>query len=179
MNRTLTKIRHILVKTLEWAVILLMGSLVLDVIWQVATRYLLKEPSSWTDELATLLIVWVTLFGASVAFVKHGHLGVDYLTNKLRPRHRQYTTLAVHLLVAFFAGMILIYGGIKLVLLTLLTNQVSPALGVKMGHVYLALPISGFFILLFSIENLAALRGKSAKETQEDAVSLKHEGGLK
>ncbi|MHC4160249.1 MAG: TRAP transporter small permease, partial [Planctomycetota bacterium] len=47
---------------------------------------------------------------------------------------------------------ILIIGGIQLVSITLRTNQVSPALGLKMGYVYLALPISGFFLLFYSIE---------------------------
>ncbi|MDA1274115.1 MAG: TRAP transporter small permease [Verrucomicrobia bacterium] len=165
MNSLTARIRESLVRLLEWTVIILMASLVLDVIWQVATRYLLKNPSSWTDELATLLIIWVALLGASVAFIRQGHLGVDFLTNKLRKRHREMAAIAVQALVVFFAGQILIYGGIKLVLLTLLTQQVSPALGIKMGHVYLALPISGFFIALFALENIVTglrrLRAKS------------------
>lgn len=165
MNSLTARIRELLVRLLEWTVIILMASLVLDVIWQVATRYLLKNPSSWTDELATLLIIWVALLGASVAFIRQGHLGVDFLTNKLRKRHREMAAIAVQALVVFFAGQILIYGGIKLVLLTLLTQQVSPALGIKMGHVYLALPISGFFIALFALENIVTglrrLRAKS------------------
>jgi len=168
MNSLIARIRESLVRLLEWTVILLMASLVLDVIWQVATRYLLKNPSSWTDELATLLIIWVALLGASVAFIRQGHLGVDFLTNKLRTRHREMAAVTVQVLVVFFAGQILIYGGIKLVSLTLLTQQVSPALGIKMGHVYLALPISGFFIALFALENIVTgLRRLGAKSATD------------
>jgi TRAP-type C4-dicarboxylate transport system permease small subunit len=36
----------------------------------------------------------------------------------------------------------------------LVLEQMTPALGWKMGHVYLALPIAGFFMVLFTIENL-------------------------
>lgn len=145
--------RQALVKTLEGLVIGLLGLLVLDVLWQVFTRYVLRRPSSWTDELATLLIIWVALLGASVAFLHQGHLGVDFLVAKLPLRLRRFSEMLVHLLVGFFAAVILIYGGSQLVALTLLTHQVSPALGVKMGHVYLALPVSGGFILLFSLES--------------------------
>lgn len=40
----------------------------------------------------------------------------------------------------------------QLVHRTLVTNQVSPALGLKMGYVYLAIPISGFFLVIYSLE---------------------------
>jgi len=167
MLKALKTFRNLLVKLLEWAVILITAGLVLDVIWQVATRYLLKSPSSWTDELATLLIVWVALLGSSVAFIKKGHLGIDYLVNKLSPARRLLTEIVVYLLIGFFAVCILIYGGASLVSLVLMTKQVSPALGIKMGHVYLALPISGFFIALFSIEavveRIVQLRGPRAE----------------
>jgi TRAP-type C4-dicarboxylate transport system permease small subunit len=157
MLALLRSARQILVKTLEWLVIGLLAVLVLDVLWQVFSRYVLRRPSSWTDELATLLIIWVALLGASVAFLQQGHLGVDYLVAKLPPRLRLPSEIIVHVVVGFFAATILIYGGSKLVALTLLTQQVSPALGVKMGHVYLALPVSGSFILLFSLEGAVRL----------------------
>jgi len=151
MFRLLQRLNNGLVRSLEWALITLMGALVLDVLWQVASRYVLRRPSSWTDELATLLLIWVALLGASVAFMRKAHLGVDVLVAKLPSRPRLLIEGGVHLLTALFAVTVLLGGGIKLVGLTLLTGQVSPALGIKMGHVYLALPVSGFFILVFSL----------------------------
>jgi TRAP-type C4-dicarboxylate transport system permease small subunit len=56
------------------------------------------------------------------------------------------------MLISVFAAVVLIYGGYRLVSLTLTTSQPSPALHIEMGYVYLALPISGFFIVIFSIE---------------------------
>ena len=47
-----------------------MGLLVLDVLWQVTSRFVIQRPSQWTDELATLLIIWVAMIGASVAFIR-------------------------------------------------------------------------------------------------------------
>ncbi len=160
----LINLKKILVRGLEIGVILLMGGLVLDVLWQVFTRYALRSPSSWTDELATLLIIWVALLGSSIAFIRKSHLGVDVLVEKFPRRGQLGIEIGVYGLIGFFAGAILILGGIKLISLALLTNQVSPALGVKMGHVYLALPISGFFILVFALETIAeriaVLRGR-------------------
>ncbi|NIX00358.1 MAG: TRAP transporter small permease subunit, partial [Phycisphaerae bacterium] len=54
-----------------------MGVLVIDVTWQVITRFVLKNPSSWTEELATYLLIWVGLLGAAVALHRGAHLGID------------------------------------------------------------------------------------------------------
>ncbi len=140
---------------LERLLIGLVALLVLDVLWQVASRYLLRNPSSWTDELATLLIIWVAMLGSSVAFIRNHHLGIDYFVGKWSTRNRLISETVVQVLVGLFATLVLILGGLKLVTLTLLTEQVSPALGVKIGHVYLALPISGLVILLVAIESAA------------------------
>ena len=59
------RIRKIIDKMLESLLIILMAVLVIDVLWQVASRYLLTSPSSITDELAGFLLIWVGLLGAA------------------------------------------------------------------------------------------------------------------
>ena len=67
----------------------------------------------------------------------------------------------VYAIVTFFAVSVLLYGGSRLVYLTLKTSQITPALGLKRGHVYLVVPISGLFIAMFSLEMLrASLTGR-------------------
>jgi TRAP-type C4-dicarboxylate transport system permease small subunit len=163
MPHPFTQLRNQLARGLDLTVIALMAALVIDVLWQVASRYVARQPSAWTDELATLLVIWLALLGASAAFGRNAHLGMDFLTQHLTPQQRRITEAIAHLMVATFATLILILGGIHLVQLTWLTNQVSPALGVKMGHVYLALPISGCFILLFALENIVRSLARKAE----------------
>jgi TRAP-type C4-dicarboxylate transport system permease small subunit len=139
---------------LEITVILVIGFLVLDVLWGVYTRFVLKNQSPWTEELATMLLVWVSLLGAAIGFIRKSHLGVDYFVSKMSPKKQEIEETIVYLLIAFFASFAMIYGGTRLVVLTLKLGQVSPALQLKMGYVYLAVPISGFFILVFSIETM-------------------------
>jgi TRAP-type C4-dicarboxylate transport system permease small subunit len=167
MLRALVRLKEALTRLLEGLLVLLMALLVLDVLWQVASRYLLRRPESWTDEMATLLVIWVALLGSSVASGRGSHLGVDYFTAKLPPRARLATELAAHLLVLAFALTVLFWGGAKLVALTLLTGQVSPALGVKMGYVYLALPVSGGFIALFALEAVALRLATGTRNREE------------
>ena len=76
----------------------------------------------------------------------------------------------IHFLVAVFALMILMVGGVRLVTLTLLTEQLSPALGVKMGYVYLAIPLSGLVIFLNALAGLfkQSLESSNSSAQTED-----------
>ena len=163
------KIKKILDLALEFLVAFVMGVLVLAVSWQVFTRFVLKNPSSWTEELAVFLMIWVGLLGASVALNRSAHLGIDYFTGLLSPQKRFYTELTAYTSVCLFSLFVLIIGGLRLVMITLTKEQVSPALGIKMGYVYLALPISGFFLVLYSFEFMYELIKKHIKE-KEDTI---------
>ena len=168
MLSLLLKLNKLLIKLLEIMVILVIGFLVIDVLWGVFSRYILHNQSPWTEELATMLLIWVSLLGAAIGFIRKSHLGVDYFVNKMSLKKQVFGEIVVYLLIAFFAFFVMIYGGTRLVTLTLKLGQVSPAMQLKMGYVYLAVPISGFFILIFSIEtiikNITFLINKSSNE---------------
>ncbi len=151
----LMKVRDALKRGLEIGVMVVMALLVLDVLWGVVSRFILGEQSRFTEEVATYLLIWVSLLGASVAFSTGSHLGVDYFVNRLHPDTKPLVRVVINLLVAFFAGSVMCYGGYILVSRTLTAGQASPAVGIEMGYVYLAVPISGFFILIFCAENIA------------------------
>jgi len=169
MLKLLIFIKKGLAKLLELAVILIMAILVMDVLWGVFSRYVLGSQSRWTEELATFLLIWVSLLGAGVAFASKSHLGVDYFVGKLDPQARLLAEVAANVLVAFFAIAAFIWGGSILVKETLASNQISPAMGIKVGYVYLAVPISGVFIVIFTIETIAEiLSGKHDFTEKED-----------
>lgn len=148
------KLRNALVRSLEIALITGFSTLTLDVLWGVFSRYALSAQSRWTEELAIYLLMWVSLLGASLAYADKGHLGVDYFVLKLDDSAQALARIVTELMVVFFAVFVLLYGGSQLVIHTLESQQTSPALGLPMGYVYLAAPISGLFFLLFSAEQL-------------------------
>lgn len=142
---------------LEWLVMALFAMLFTDVIWGVVSRYILGRQSPWTEELAVNLLLWVSLLGAALTYREHGHLGVDYFTGKLAPPAQRLATIVAECAVLIFGGFVLIYGGGMLVFQTLAANQVSPAMGWKVGYFYSAVPVSGLFFVIFSIERLLNL----------------------
>lgn len=166
------KAKKALDNILELLVTVSMGFLVVDVVWQVLTRYLLKNPSSWTEELATFLMIWVGLLGASVALNRGAHLGIDYLVVKLSRRKALCVSLFVFFVIAAFSLLVMVVGGAQLVHRTLVTNQISPALGLKMGYVYLAIPISGFFLVIYALELFYDAFVSLIKHKQTDGLHI-------
>lgn len=156
-------IKKVLDRSLELLVIAVMVVLVVDVLWQVFTRFILKDPSTWSEELAVFMLIWVSLLGAAVALNRGAHLGIDYFVGKLPPRKRLYTEIFAFLCVALFSFTVMILGGIELVRSTLRLGQQSPALGIQVGYVYLAIPISGFFLVLYSVIGLVERLAASVK----------------
>lgn len=147
-------IKKVLDRSLELLVIVVVAILVVDVLWQVFTRFILKNPSTWTEELAVFMLIWVSLLGAAVALNRGAHLGIDYFVGKLSPKKRLCTEIFVFLCIAAFSLTVMVIGGIELVSNTLKLEQTSPALGIKVGYVYIAVPISGFFLVLYSVIGL-------------------------
>src|SRR5690606_9430238 len=102
-------------KVLEFSLVVLMSTLVLDVVWQVASRYIFGNPSSFTDELATFLLIWVGLAGAAYVKGKNEHLAIDILHTKLSPINVVRMVIFINLLVVLFCLSIMIIGGSWLV----------------------------------------------------------------
>ncbi|MBN2030092.1 TRAP transporter small permease [bacterium] len=147
----MNKLTQILTKMLGLFLITLMGILVLNVTWQVVTRFILRNPSAFTEELAGFLLIWIGLLGASYALHTKAHLGIDIFTIKLTGFKKQMIEVAIYTIIILFAFFVMIIGGFRLVQLTLKLNQISPTLGIKMGYVYLVIPLSGLFFIYYSI----------------------------
>lgn len=154
MREALLQVKKWMTTALNVVLIIAVALLVLDVVLGVFTRYVMGEQVKWTEELARFLLVWVSLLGGAVAFGTKSHLGVDYFVGKFHPDIRKLMAVVSHLVVLFFAVSIFVVGGWRVVSDALILEQMTPALGWKMGYVYMVLPIAGVFMVLYTIENL-------------------------
>lgn len=143
--------------------IFLMALMVLDVTWQVFTRFILRDPSEFTEELAGFLLIWIGLFGAGYAYRVKAHLGIDVLTSKFSGSKRKASEIFVAGIVFFFAFFILVVGGWRLVDLTFTLSQISPVMGIPMGYVYLVLPLTGVLFMYYSVYFLFEALKKGGK----------------
>lgn len=61
---------------LEIVTAIIMVTLTLVVLYAVVTRYAARTPS-WYDEVASVMLVWLTYYAGALAMLKRGHIGVD------------------------------------------------------------------------------------------------------
>jgi TRAP-type C4-dicarboxylate transport system permease small subunit len=162
---TFHRMKTIVDKILEWTLVVLMAANVLNVLWQVITRFVLKNPSSFTEELARFLLIWVGLLGASYAAGKKLHLAIDVVVNRFGPRTRLYAERLIQVFIFLFGLLVLVFGGIRLVTITLTLDQISAALQVKLGYVYLVLPFSGLLLMFYSLFFLMEAKREAGMES--------------
>jgi len=172
----LRKVKKRIDKILEWALIALMAANVLNVLWQIFTRFILKDSSSFTEELARYLLIWVGLLGASYVAGQKMHLAIDVFVARLNRRARDVAELCVQLFIFLFAAFVMVIGGFRLVVITLTLNQISAALRIKLGYIYTVLPLSGliimFYAFVFLMEKIRTVTGKAVDiQTSTSEVS--------
>ena len=144
-------------KFLRGMLVLLMAALVFAVSWQVISRYLFASPSSWTEEVARFLLIWIGTLGAAYAFRTNMHIGLDLLPKKLTghaARNLHWLTLAV---IIVFAVAVLVVGGANLVYLTWDLRQYSAVLGLPISIVYSVIPLTGVLIVVYSVAALGTV----------------------
>ena len=144
-------------RILGWFLVVVMGVSVANVLWQVFTRFVLANPSSYTEELARYLLIWIGLIGAAYASGRQLHLAIDLLPRAVSGWTSIALQVLIRVIVAGFAVAVLMYGGVHLVRITLSLGQTSAALRIPIGWVYMALPISGVLIAWFSLRDIGAL----------------------
>ncbi|HPC35800.1 MAG TPA: TRAP transporter small permease [Candidatus Marinimicrobia bacterium] len=170
------KVRKILDNILKWMVVILMALSVFNVLWQVFTRFILHNPSSYTEELARYLLIWVGLLGAAYASGHKLHLAIDLFSAKMKKNNAIRLQIFIQICVLFFATSVMVIGGLRLVAITLTLNQVSAALQVKLAYVYMVLPISGILIAVYSIMDIISLFGQLFRPDETTNLSEKRTG---
>jgi tripartite ATP-independent transporter DctM subunit len=73
----------------------------------VTYRYVLRDPLTWGDELASLLFVWLSMLGCVIALRRGEHMRLTTITSKLSPRARQRTEALANTLVVLFMALLI------------------------------------------------------------------------
>lgn len=162
----MTRAKLLLDRLLTWACVALFAVLVVDVTWQVFTRQVLDQPSTWSEELAKYLFIWLGLFASALVFGERGHIAVDFAVKKLPAKVQVAVAVLVQLSILVFTALVLIWGGLRVV--DLAWEQNLTGLPVNVGPLYLALPISGVLIALYTVYHLVRIL-TGAERAVEDA----------
>lgn len=120
--------------------------------WQVFTRYVLQNPSSWSEEMVSYLFAWMSLFGASIVVGERGHMNIPIVVERMGKKGRKFFAIFAEVIACVFAGVILVYGGIQITNLAM--GQMTSSLGIPIGVFYVVLPLSGVLNIVYTILNI-------------------------
>ena len=139
-------------KVLEYILAFLVVVMVVGCFWQIFTRFVLNNASSWTEELLRYALIWLTMLGVPYAYGKEQHISIGFITS-------------IEILVLFLSAFVLIAGGIMVTINAV--GQLSPAMGIPMQFYYVGAPICGVLMIIYSGERLIRFV-KELKETKEE-----------
>ncbi len=119
----------------------------------------------WTEEAARFLVIWLTFLGAALAYHQRRHIAVTVLVERVPPRWRRALLVAGLAVICAFMVSMTVLGW---QFLQTQGAQRAPALGWRMMHVYLILPLSAGLMAWLSLIDLARLLVNGAEPVQRD-----------
>lgn len=136
-------------KILEMLIALLVAVMVIGCTWQVVTRFVLDNPSEYTEELLRYCLIWVTMLGVPFAYGKEKHLAIQFVANTFTAKNQLRTKMGIEVLVSVLSIFVMIAGGLMVTVNS--AGQVSPAMQLPMPLIYISVPISGVMLLIYSV----------------------------
>lgn len=151
----MNQLRNILNKVLEVLAGVSFIAMVLLTCWQVFTRYILGNASSWSEELVSYLFAWMALFGASLVVGERGHMNIPIVIDMMPSGLKKFFMIFAEIIACIFALVILILGGTQITNLAM--GQMTSSLGVAIGIFYVVMPISGALNIIYTLLNIAGI----------------------
>jgi TRAP-type C4-dicarboxylate transport system permease small subunit len=134
--------------TIEKSLFVIGFSMATLVAVQVFFRYVLNHSLFWSEELARFLLVWLTFLGASVAYHRRAHPGIDSFSLLLPVRLKKTAVICVHLASIGLFSVMIVYGCQFAYFVRL---QISPALYLPKWIIFCIVPFSGGILLLHEL----------------------------
>ena len=149
------KLKEILTRLLEILAGVSFLVMVALTCWQVFTRYILNDPSSWSEELVSYMFAWMSLLGASIVTSERGHMNIPVLVDMAKPGARKALLCLGEVIAFLFSLVILVLGGVKIANLAM--GQMTSSLGVPIGVFYVVMPICGILNMVFTVINIVEI----------------------
>lgn len=149
------KFRRILDQVLSAVCAGLLAFMTLLTIYQVTMRYVLKSPSTMSEDMLSYSFVWVSLLGTALVFGQKDHMRLSFFSDKVKGKGQLALSIFSELLILVVAIIVFLIGGKAVMGVGAL--QMSPTLKIYMDWIYMIIPISGVLIVVYSLLNVGQL----------------------
>ncbi len=140
--------------------IILMVIMLVDMMLGVFFRYVVGQALSWSEEVGTLSLIWLTFVGGAIGITRSSHFAIHLLMDRLKSRTQRMLRAGIALLIMIF-GLILAPYGLDLTIRN--STSITPGLGLNLGVQYASAFIGGVLIVCYSCALVVdAIRGREA-----------------
>jgi TRAP-type transport system small permease protein len=144
-------LRKVLDQGLEWACILLLAAISIDLLLGVFSRYVLERTFVWYDEVARLCFMWLVFLGAAVAVRRGAHFGLDVVVASLPPPLQRFLRLLTPLTVIVFSAALIWLGWD---LMRHGATQTTAVMGMPVSWIYAAMPVGAALMAFYALMSL-------------------------
>ena len=162
------RFRHAYARLLEWLVSGLMVVLALEVTVGIVFRAS-GHSLVWYDELASVLLAWLTFYGSVLASVKRGHISCPELVHQLPDGAQRAVGIVSQVLVILF---FILLGYIGLTIMPILAGDTLVSVPIPMNVVQSVIPISAAMIVVAEFTHLVDMLGKRRPREAQGGVAL-------
>ena len=148
------KIEKVLDAVMRFLMALAMLTLVVFGTWQIFTRWILQNPSTFTDELLRYVLIIAGLLGSAYCFYRDEHLALTLITDRVKGPVKVILEVFIEVCIMFFVIYVFIIGGIKL---SNTATNVSSVMHIPMKTLYMIEPFCGILIVLARILKYAQM----------------------
>ena len=118
----------------------------------VISRYVLHEPLIWSDELASILFLWLAMLGSVIAFQRGEHMRMTALIGMVSPKMRAFLeVVAIAFPLAFL--LLIMYPGVEFAYEE--TYITTPALEIQNAWRAAAIPVGTALMIAMGLLRLA------------------------
>lgn len=139
-------------KILRAILAVMVAVMVLACCWQVIMRFILNDPSKYTEEFLRYALIWLTMLGAPYAYGAGRHLSIDLLVMNFMEKGKNFVRVFVEVVVLVLSLAVFVYGGIAVALNA--SGQISAAMRLPMECYYACIPVGGVLMAIYSFDRL-------------------------
>ena len=142
----------VLNKILETILALLVMVMVVGCFWQIFTRFILGNPSKYTEEFLRYALIWLTMLGVPYAYGQERHISIQFISKTFQPKNSLINKIGIEVLITVLSVFGMIAGGWMVT--TNAAGQISPAMQIPMEVYYVCVPISGVLMVIYSVNRI-------------------------
>ena len=132
----------------EWACILLLAVISVDLLLGVFSRYVLERTFVWYDEVARACFIWLVFLGAAAAVRRGAHFGLHMFVEMMPPHLKRATLLLTPLTIIIFSTALAWLGWD---LMRHGSAQTTAVMAMPVSWIYAAMPVGGALMAFYAV----------------------------